>query len=203
MDELTIGEWVLSASRDNGMVYSRVDTWMHRVPDEEREFVRLQLDDGKVLKLTRGHFIYRTECTGSGAQRPYAEVFRDSPVLAKDVREGDCMFAVNEASPTGGLYERRVENIDIVKEEGFYAPLTGNGNIIVDGVLSSCYNEVDHDVLQHTAFTTFRPIQEFFSSLFSGEQEAASENKVKLPLGLEMMLDHIMPYVVPKSAFGM
>jgi hypothetical protein len=200
MDELAIGDWVLSASRDNGMVYSRVDSWMHRVPDEEREFVQLHLDDGKVLKLTRGHFIYRADCIGNRVQQQsYADIFRQAPILAKDVKEGDCMFAVDETDPTEGLYERRVERIEIVKQDGFYAPLTGNGNIIVQGILSSCYNEIDHDVLQHTAFGALRPIQEFFSSLFSSEHDA---NKVELPIGMEMLMTHIMPYVVPTKAVG-
>jgi len=197
MDELKVGEWVLSASRENGMVYSRVESWMHRVPDEEREFLRLTLDDGKELKLTRGHFIYRTQCSGavvSGELKAYADVFRQSPVLAKELRAGDCMFAVDETSPTGGLFERRIESIENVAERGFYAPLTGNGNIIVDGILSSCYNEIDQDVLQQTAFGLFASMKDFFGGLFG---ESADDNKVELPMGLEMLMKHVIPYVLP------
>ena len=38
---------------------------------------------------------------------------------------------------------------------GVYVPLTMEGNIVVDGVLASCYANVDHDIAQ----IVMKPIQ--------------------------------------------
>ena len=38
---------------------------------------------------------------------------------------------------------------------GIYVPLTMEGNIVVDGVLASCYAIVDHDIAQ----IVMKPIQ--------------------------------------------
>uniref|UniRef100_A0A915CIV1 Hint domain-containing protein n=1 Tax=Parascaris univalens TaxID=6257 RepID=A0A915CIV1_PARUN len=65
MDELKVNDWILSA-RNADMEYVRVKSWMHRLPQQEATFLQLNLDDGNSIKLTRKHFIYRTDCSGSG-----------------------------------------------------------------------------------------------------------------------------------------
>ena len=44
---------------------------------------------------------------------------------------------------------------------GAYVPLTAEGNIIVDGVLTSCYADFDHDL----ALFTMAPMQRFANAL--------------------------------------
>ncbi len=42
----------------------------------------------------------------------------------------------------GFIYEFEVSNIKEFNIEGFAAPLTGEGNLISDGVLVSCYAKI-------------------------------------------------------------
>ena len=48
-------------------------------------------------------------------------------------------------------------NCNIDDLVGFYAPMTSDGNIVVDGVLASCYGSFDHDL----AHISMMPIQCF------------------------------------------
>ena len=41
-------------------------------------------------------------------------------------------------------------------QTGVYSPLTSQGNIIVDGVLASCYSDFDSHAIQHVAWAPFR-----------------------------------------------
>ena len=48
---------------------------------------------------------------------------------------------------------------------GVYAPVTADGNIIVEGVLASCYASFDHD-MAHFAMTPMQWYPEIISWLF-------------------------------------
>ncbi|KAH7702858.1 CRE-GRD-1 protein, partial [Aphelenchoides avenae] len=79
--------------------------------------------------------------------RPFDYVDR-IPIYAEEVNIGDCMLVVDETSKQ--FIERHVEDVTLTWERGIYAPMTSNSDIIVNGVLSSCYNNVMSNVLQTT-----------------------------------------------------
>uniref|UniRef100_A0AC34F5A8 Hint domain-containing protein n=1 Tax=Panagrolaimus sp. ES5 TaxID=591445 RepID=A0AC34F5A8_9BILA len=63
MDEIKIGEWISSAG--NGKVgFNKVVSWLHRMPDLESEFLKFTLENGKTLKITKKHLIYKVDCDG-------------------------------------------------------------------------------------------------------------------------------------------
>uniref|UniRef100_A0A914Q064 Hint domain-containing protein n=1 Tax=Panagrolaimus davidi TaxID=227884 RepID=A0A914Q064_9BILA len=62
VDELKIGEWVFSPG-DGKMGISKVVSWLHRMPELEMEFLKITLENGKTLKITRKHYIYKTDCS--------------------------------------------------------------------------------------------------------------------------------------------
>jgi len=138
MDELEVGDWVLSADEKES-VYSRVESWLHRVGDELALFHVLGLEDGRVLKATGKHFIYRLEarqCLGNGKVDFETALTQTPPVYVESVRVGDCLYTLDEDH---SMRTGRVVNISTVVERGIYAPMTSNGVIFTEGVLASCY----------------------------------------------------------------
>ena len=65
---------------------------------------------------------------------------------------------------------------------GAYVPVTMDGNIVVDGVLASCYAHVHHD-LGHMATTPIRKIPRIIDWIFSKENEPTIYIKVIRELG--------------------
>uniref|UniRef100_A0A183BKE1 HintN domain-containing protein n=1 Tax=Globodera pallida TaxID=36090 RepID=A0A183BKE1_GLOPA len=184
MDKLTMGDWVASANGSQ-LLYSMVESWIHRMPSEEAEFVRLELEDGRMLKLTGKHFIYASKCTGNGGYVP-VEKAHARMVYAEEVRPGDC-------SKSMALFEHRVFNIDRVRERGIYAPMTGTGDIVVHGVLASCYNIERNNVLQKSFFNNWKTLP-----LIDQIYGHISEEQIEVPSWLRLLVEHVMPFVVPK-----
>ena len=56
---------------------------------------------------------------------------------------------------------------------GAYVPITRQGNIVVDGILASCYASVDHD-LSHIAIAPIQWYSEIIEFLF-GKYEGSPE----------------------------
>uniref|UniRef100_A0A914PE59 Hint domain-containing protein n=1 Tax=Panagrolaimus davidi TaxID=227884 RepID=A0A914PE59_9BILA len=63
MNELELGDWVLSAG-DKRMGYNKVISWLHRMPNLTEEFLKITLENGKAIKITKKHFIYKIDCSG-------------------------------------------------------------------------------------------------------------------------------------------
>ena len=99
-----------------------------------------------------------------------------NPDFAGNVKKGDLVLFYNS---THGLAPSMVVSVEKVIEMGIYSPLTSEGNIIVDGILASCYSDFDNHNLQHVAWWPFRwwnNLPGFFTSMKS-EQEKKSENR--------------------------
>ena len=60
----------------------------------------------------------------------------------------------------------------LIVSPGVFTPVTMDGNIVVDGVLASCYATVDHD-LGHIAMTPIRLFPGMMGWIF-GEDEGFS-----------------------------
>lgn len=119
-------------------------------------------------------------------------------MYAKEIHEGDCVYRM--ASDGAGLLPTRVVRVTTVREVGAYAPMTSNGDIIVDGMLASCYNIVRSQSLQQTFFQWLRSLEEFGRWAF-GTYPYDSEfhdSVVDLPFGVDFLLS-VMGYIIPQS----
>uniref|UniRef100_A0A914QC73 Hint domain-containing protein n=1 Tax=Panagrolaimus davidi TaxID=227884 RepID=A0A914QC73_9BILA len=65
MDELNVNDWVLSAGV-NAVGYSKINSWAHRKPNFMAEFIKFTLQNGKELKMTKKHYIYKSDCSNYG-----------------------------------------------------------------------------------------------------------------------------------------
>ncbi|KAI6173326.1 Intein splicing protein [Aphelenchoides besseyi] len=190
MDELKQGDWVLSANGSQ-MVYANVESWIHRMPEIEADFHRIELTDGKVLKLTAKHYLYKTECTAE--DRPIAfEKVNSHPVYAERVNEGDCLYAIPE-NENSYFVQKRVKKVDIVTERGIYAPMTSNGDIVVNDIFASCFNILNNRVMQQSFVESVSSLPSL-RWIFGEQDEQISD----LPFGTSLIVE-LMDYVLPTS----
>uniref|UniRef100_A0A914RB27 Uncharacterized protein n=1 Tax=Panagrolaimus davidi TaxID=227884 RepID=A0A914RB27_9BILA len=138
MDELTVGEWILSGDSNGGELgHSKVNSWIHKKPNQVAEFLMFTLENGQTLKITKKHYIYKGNCqnVNNSASNSYEMAY------AENVSIRDCLFSLNQRKQ---LIETRISRIELIKEKGIYAPLTENGNLIVNGIFASCYSFEAH-----------------------------------------------------------
>jgi hypothetical protein len=112
MDQLRIGDWVRSSDKDT---YSRVYSFGHIDPHAEVEFLQLYTDQMELpIELSANHMIFTATS--------------DKAIPSSQVQVGDLL-----------TNQHRVTKIEPVKRRGLYAPITETGDIVVNGVLASCY----------------------------------------------------------------
>ena len=70
-------------------------------------------------------------------------------------------------SAYGGLVPSQVKRVALVKRTGLVAPVTMEGNVIVDGVLSSCYAMITDHEIAHMAFAPLRLVHNYAPSLWN------------------------------------
>ena len=69
-----------------------------------------------------------------------------------------------------GLKPARVLKVETKVQTGVYAPLTSEGNLVVDDVLVSCYAVIDSQTIAHISFAPLRlwyKMLEFIPSMIS------------------------------------
>ena len=183
MDALEKADWVKTVS-SKGVEFEPVSFWLHREPSAEFEFHRFTTDNGKEIKLTAQHYIYKGDCKHAG-QKVDAAFITNEAVFAEEVKEGDCLYTVEDKEVT----EVRVVKAELVTEVGIYAPMTANGRIVVNGIHASCHNIIQSHSVQNTFFSYVNWMNELFGS----------DNSItELPSALPTLMD-IYDLVVPKN----
>ncbi|KAK6032697.1 intein splicing region [Ostertagia ostertagi] len=143
--DLEVGDMVLSI--DEFMVtFSPVIMFLHKLEEEQAEFLHIHTEQGESLKLTENHLLYVTNC---GSTDPL------HLAAAKDARAGQCLQITTGNSD---LIPRRITSISKVIETGIYAPLTTTGDIIVNRYLVSCHSNLALKTLQQTFFSVYRSL---------------------------------------------
>uniref|UniRef100_A0AC35TUF7 HintN domain-containing protein n=1 Tax=Rhabditophanes sp. KR3021 TaxID=114890 RepID=A0AC35TUF7_9BILA len=189
-------DWVLSRNGSD-IVYSQVTSWLHKDADQVAEFIKISLDDGKELKITGLHFIYKTECTSDAKRNNYVSVesIGTNAVFAKDVNQGDCLYALTEDNQH--FVKRQVVSVETIEEKGIYAPMTGTGDIVVEGILASCENVIHNTAMHNSFYKSVKYIADFIPNLF----KTSTNDKVDLPTGITLLIE-IMNLVMPKEVFA-
>ena len=90
-------------------------------------------------------------------------------VFAKDLRHGDMLFTSQQDDMNGRV--DRIVQLDHVREEGAYAPLTESGTLFVNNFFASCYaNTYSHD-LAHMVFKPVRLWSKYVNGLLSNSNK--------------------------------
>lgn len=142
LDELNVGEKVLSMDKNGDAVYSEVLMFLDRNEHETREFVKITTDGGATLSVTPAHLlmVWKTALK------------QTKFIFAEQVEEDDFVLV----NINGSLEPRRVIKISSEMSRGVYAPLTREGTIIVNSITASCYALVDSQSIAHWSFMPVR-----------------------------------------------
>lgn len=149
VSDVRLSEHLLSVSSDGTLTYSQVILFLDRDENEWRDFVRLSTENGSRLVLTPGHLIYAFD------ERPSAtgnDSWYESTRFANSVRPGHWIMVRSR----NGLSYERVSDVGAERMSGYYAPLTREGNVVVNGVVASCYAIIENQKFAHAAFGPFR-----------------------------------------------
>jgi len=149
LDEVQLGERIAALNSHGDVVFSEVIAFLDRSSTERRQFIRLTTMSGRVLTLTPAHLV---------------PVESRSMVFAAKVQPGDRILVRDSATTdvenkVDGQHHLRwdiVVDMELVLEEGVYAPLTMEGTLLVDDVVASCYALVDSQSVAHYAFLPLR-----------------------------------------------
>lgn len=131
MAELAVGD-VVKVGMEK---YSKVFMFTHRLAHTSNTFVTLETASGASLALTKSHYIYAD----------------GSLVAASAVKVGSTVTLGNGEVDT-------VVSVGTKIDRGLYNPQTVDGNIVVNGVLSSTYTTSVDPTLAHALLAPFRAI---------------------------------------------
>ena len=172
MRDLQVGDSVLSIDSDGKTTFSPVILFQDINENRVREFYAIHTESGHSISLTEEHLIYKQiqneheqiypgNVNGNGSEMimnnhdftkiAYFKSF--PPVFASDVNEGDFVLVLDKKE---GLKPVKVKKVQKTVNKGFYAPLTLEGNILVDDVLASCYATVNYEWVGHGVFAPLR-----------------------------------------------
>ncbi|KAF8375515.1 hypothetical protein PRIPAC_81944 [Pristionchus pacificus] len=191
MDQLTKTDWVLSLSNKE-LVYEPVEFWLHRVPSQEAEFNVFETEDGKTIKLTDKHYIFKGDCSRLNDGAVNASTLPQEAVTADQVRAGDCLYTMWTIDRQ--MHEVRVVRASKVTETGIYAPMTNSGRIIVNGVHASCHNIMQEHTTGHALFQYVTMFNQWYEAIFGADPDQV----VETPNGLSTILA-VADLIIPKS----
>ena len=151
MSELKTGDSVLAMNEDGSKVFSPVILHVQQFPDWIAEFLVIRTEMGYNLTITPNHLIYTRR--GNEYNLHLSEISSFRAVFASKVRKGD--YVLVHVGNTG-ITKDRVVDVAAVSLAGIYAPVTEQGNIIVESILASCYADFENHKLVHLAFAPLR-----------------------------------------------
>lgn len=140
MSELAVGDHVLVGDGS----FSEILMFTHSNAIVPAWFLRLETQNGRVLMLTEGHYL----------------PVNGSIVRADTIHIGDTVQVVGLSS---GWYKMRTERVAGVTKwlgMGLYNPQTKSGDIVVDGILASCYTEAVGPAVAHAMLAPARALAE-------------------------------------------
>jgi hypothetical protein len=132
MEDVEVGDVVLSTSKSGDVVFSPVIMFLHRDEDAVSNFVHFVTSQGHRLIVSHNHLV---------------QIDVEHFVFASTLRVGDHLVVYDNHT----LLRDQIASVATVVKRGVYAPLTSEGTVVVDGVAASCYAHVSSHLTAHTA----------------------------------------------------
>ncbi|KAH9524399.1 hypothetical protein Btru_054430 [Bulinus truncatus] len=141
LNELKIGDQVLTRDSDGYLTFDTVYMFGHQDFNEHTEFITIETISSKI-SLTTGHYIY---CERNG---------KKLCLSAENIIIGDKVYVLVD----GNFVSCSVIRIALERKQGLFAPFTTNGNIVINGILASCYINVLHPYACHNLLWPVRQL---------------------------------------------
>lgn len=162
MTELRLGDRVLAVDAAGRPTFSEVLLWLDRRSGSREHYLLLDTEGSEEpLYITPDHVLFIAP--NNATTIDLASDARRVPVFAKDVLPGHLIYLHDPS--TGSLEAKRVTEVSEAESLGAYAPLTVEGNLVVDGRLVSCYTLQCRQHLAHLTFVPYRLLHILRSSL--------------------------------------
>jgi len=172
ISSLVLGDQVLTHQQGTGLIFTQFLGWLDRDSSTSVPFIKLLTkgDDSPSLTLTSSHVVFTFSKDGS-LESGYAG----------DLVPGDMLAHWTEA----GLQPREVVAVEHLVGHGYWAPLTKEGTLLVDGFLASCYAYLPHHVGQ--ILTSMVPFQrEYFRNMFLDDEVSQHQDGLRAVAKLGM-----------------
>ncbi|KAG8452376.1 hypothetical protein GDO86_004252 [Hymenochirus boettgeri] len=155
VSELELGDTVLTTDQSGQLMPTAVLLFLHRDLSKTATFVVIEAERHPFsLLLTPHHLLFVKRGSSTGFL----------PTFAFRVQIGDqIQIYVNGTR----LQSSKVVKVSIQEQTGVYAPLTEHGTLLVDGVLTSCYANIESQLLAHISLAPLRMFQSI-TSIFQG-----------------------------------
>jgi hypothetical protein len=148
MDNLQIGDKVLAGHQ----TFSDVYMFSHRLSEAGAEFVRIESQNGHVLMLTPNHYLY----------------VNGKLAVAGTVKVGDLLTTGQGASV-------EVVYVSRAWADGIYNPHTMDGDIVVNGILTSTYTSDIAPSLAHAALWPVRMLHSLGQDILGHAFDSGSD----------------------------
>ncbi|KAK6631609.1 hypothetical protein RUM44_006138 [Polyplax serrata] len=159
LSSLMIGDEVqVMDPRTGELKFSEVILFLDKSPNHFKYYLKIETSSGKTLQVTPSHLVVAVkEKSDMSAHRTGNELGEESEneletMFASEIEIGDTLYTVDG----GKRFVDRVVNVTNSRHEGVYAPLTVEGTIVVDDVVTSCYAVINSHSLAHLAYGPLR-----------------------------------------------
>ncbi|XP_035225175.1 sonic hedgehog protein A-like [Stegodyphus dumicola] len=165
MSELLVGDQVLVTKSDGSLHFSKVIMFLDRDTSQKRLYTNIVTESGAKIILTPSHLIFISN------DKRTNDIRHGTAIFAKNVELGHYIFVKsnttnNELYNDGKVVLEKVVSISVTTEVGVFAPLTREGNLVVNNVVASCYAVLNHQTLAHWAFLPVRIVDNLMQASF-------------------------------------
>ncbi|VDM99541.1 unnamed protein product, partial [Onchocerca ochengi] len=171
MKEIVVGDFVLVPVSKNQLRYERVEMFYHREPETRAKFVVLETESGRKLSLTELHLLPLGDCEQMHESTTNADIIDQwlrKSKFAYKARMGDCVFTITSNHK---LQVDRIVKVGRQYLKGVYSPMTVEGSIVVDGVLASCFSQVESHFAQKLVYDFLVFLRRIFGRLMQSLDE--------------------------------
>lgn len=137
MIDFRVGDKVVAwDAKRHRAITSEVYMFAHWQPNTVKvEYLKITLQDGHSITLSANHLVM----TGEHCEA----------TMAQNVKQDHVLFTINK---DGALSAMKVVAVEKITESGVFCPITAEGNLLVNNVLSSCYASVNDHVFLNGLF---------------------------------------------------